>query len=101
MKHDLDEDWKRVVEVWNKWRANHWSPRDSIFAGITDLRKLDRGIDYPLRRLLDSEKYGWYVRAYGGPSSAYSKISPFRWDNKLWLLIRIKVKEFQEKEAEK
>lgn len=100
MRHDLDEDWNRVVKVWRKWRASQWNPSLAVFAEITELRELDRGIDYPLRRLLDSEKYGWYVRGYGAPTSTYSKMNPFRHNNgRLYVLIRVKVEEFYEKEA--
>ena len=93
MRHNLDEDWDRVADVWTQYVSSHPYPRMAIFAGITDLRKHDRGIDYPLRRLLNSEKYGKYIRTYGAPSGKYPRY-PFRWDNKIWACIRVKLEDF-------
>ncbi len=90
MDHNLDKDWRRVVAVWEKWKSLLPYPRMGLFAGIVDLRKHDRGIDFPLRRLLDSEKYGDCIRTYGAPSSKYPRY-PFRWNNKVWDSVRIKL----------
>jgi len=88
----LKDDWQRVCSVWNKVKNNHWNPYLVIFEEIYDMRKIDRGIDYPLRRLLNSKEYGNKIRTYGCPSSMFGR-HPFRWDNKVWLLIQVKVDE--------
>lgn len=89
MKHDLKKDWERVVNVWNTYKDNHWNSTLIISISIYDLRKIDRGIDYPLRRLLDSEEYGNRIQVYGCPTSHFGR-HPFKWNNRHWLLIRIK-----------
>lgn len=85
----LEEDWKRVLDVWNKVKAKHWNPRIMLFETIYEMRKMDRGIDYPLRRLLNSKEYRGRIRTYGCPSSAFGR-HPFKWNNKVWLLVEIK-----------
>ena len=85
----LKDDFVRVLAVWKTVKTNHWNPSLVLFEEIYDMRKFDRGIDYPLRRLLDSEEYGNKIRVYGCPSSCFGK-HPFQWDNKVWLLIRVK-----------
>lgn len=89
MRHNLDEDWNRVVEIWRKWIGDHPLPDMALFAMITDLRKYDKGIDYPLRRLLASSEYGQGIRVYGAPPSKYPRY-PFRWNKKIWALVRVK-----------
>ncbi len=92
MKNSLSQDWERVVKAWNTYNINHWNPSLVLFIEIYDLRKIDRGIDYPLRRLLDSEKYRSRIRCYGCTSSGFGRY-PFRWNGRKWLLIRIKFDE--------
>jgi len=86
----IENDWKRVCDVWFKIKNAHWNPSLVICEEIYDMRKVDRGIDYPLRRLLDSKEYGYKICTYGCPSFMFGR-HPFRWDNKVWLLIRINV----------
>lgn len=86
---NLEQDWERVLDVWVRIKDAFPNPEMRLFESIYEMRKLDRGIDYPLRRLLDSEKYGQRIRVYGSISGGFGR-SPFRWDNKVWLLIRVK-----------
>ena len=92
MKHDLNKDWDRVVKAWQTYKENHWNPSLVLSITIYELRKLDRGIDYPLRRLLDSKEYGNRIRTYGAPTHHFGRY-PFRWDKKHWLLIRVKTEQ--------
>ena len=89
MKHDLDADIRRVNDIWQKWQADQAYPDMALFAMITDLRKYDKGIDYPLRRILNSDKYRRCVRTYGAPPSKYPRY-PFRWNDRIWALIRVR-----------
>lgn len=86
----LKEDWERVVDVWVRVMDMSSNPDMLLFESIYEMRKLDRGIDFPLRRLLDSKEYGGRIRTYGSTSSGFGR-HPFRWDNKIWLLIRLKL----------
>lgn len=86
----LEQDWERVVDVWVRVFDLLPNKDMQLFESIYDMRKLDRGIDYPLRRLLDSEKYSNRIRTYGSTTGGFGK-NPFRWDNKVWLLIRVKI----------
>lgn len=89
MKHNLKADWERVVRVWRTCKENHWNPSLVLFAEIYALRKIDRSIDYPLRRLLDSQEYGNRIRTYGCPPHMFGR-HPFKWKGKHWLLIKVK-----------
>jgi len=88
-KDSIDDDWDRVLSVWSRIKNAHFDPSIKLFEDIYEMRKVDRGIDYPLRRLLGSEKYKSRIRVYGGTSSSFGR-HPFRWDGKHWLLIRVK-----------
>jgi hypothetical protein len=85
----LEQDWERVLDVWIRVKDALPNPEMQLFESIYEMRKLDRGIDHPLRRLLDSDKYGSKIRTYGSTSNGFGK-HPFKWDNKVWLLIRVK-----------
>ena len=89
MRDTIQEDWERVVKVWCKWKEDSAYPDMALFALITDLRKYDKGIDYPLRRLKGHEKYSHLIRTYGAPSSKYPRY-PFKWNGRIWALIRVK-----------
>lgn len=89
----IEEDWERVSRVWNKVRQSHWNPQLAVFLSIYNLRKIDRGIDYPLRRLLRSEKYRHRIRLYGGPTGSFGRY-PFRdGEGRVWSLIKLKEEE--------
>ena len=63
----LEQDWDRVTKAFLKAKNNHWNPRLYIYAPIGDLRKVDnKGIDFAIRRLRDSDEYGLRVKLYGG-----------------------------------
>jgi hypothetical protein len=96
---NLERDWERVVDIWVRVIDALPNPRMQLFESIYEMRKLDRGIDYPLRRLLNSERYSSKIRTYGSTSGGFGR-HPFRWDNKLWLLIRIKLSLDETKETE-
>ena len=88
----LEQDWERVFRVYEQVRKAHWNPQIVVSLEIYDLRKVDRGIDYPLRRLLNSE-YRKNIRTYGAPSSAFGRHPFISSDGKHWLLIRVAKKE--------
>jgi len=96
LRDTIQEDWERVVNVWCKWREDSAYPDMALFALITDLRKYDKGIDYPLRRLLDQKKFSHLIRTYGAPPSKYPRY-PFKWNGKIWALIRVKDPSLQSK----
>jgi hypothetical protein len=88
----LEQDWDRVFKVYEQVRNAHWCPRLVISLEIYDLRKVDQGIDYPLRRLLDSD-YRKNIRTYGAPSSEFGRHPFISSDGRHWLLIRVTPKE--------
>jgi hypothetical protein len=69
----LEEDWKRVEKAFTRYKQNHWNPQLIYSINIYDLRKFDRGIDYPLRRLLESKEYGNNLRLFGAPTPSGSE----------------------------
>ena len=85
----LGEDWQRLRHAFDEVKQHHWNPSLILSVEIYDLRKYDRGIDYPLRRLLASKEYGNKIRTFGAPSGQFGR-HPFYWDEKVWLLIRVK-----------
>ena len=86
--HDPDEDFQRVSEVWLKIKRGHFIPNVVLFEDIRAMRKEDRGIDWRLRRLLDSKVYQDRIRLYGGPCRLVPRF-PFRWKGRKYGLIQI------------
>ncbi len=86
---NLEKDWERVRKAFEQFKQHHWNPSLIVSIGIYDLRKYDRGIDFALRRLLDSKEYREKIRTFGAPSSQFGR-HPFRWDNKVWESVRVK-----------
>lgn len=85
----LRDDYERVKRAWDAFKKSHWNPSLVLSVHITELRKLDRGIDYPLKRLMNSQEYARKIRAYGAPSHKTAR-SPFKWNGKHYTLIRVK-----------
>lgn len=93
----LEEDWERVKKAFIEAKKND----NPIFAANhmfgycrypKELRKADnRGIDFALRRLLDSDEYQDRIRLYGAPTGHFGR-NPFI-DSKgyKWALVRIKI----------
>ena len=92
----LEEDWQNLINAWNKAKEKFPIPETVFTISIYDLRHFYDGkdvwIDRPLKRLLDSEKYGKRIRLYGAPSSMFGK-HPFKYFGKVWYSIRIKKEE--------
>jgi hypothetical protein len=89
LRKSLEKDWSRLKRAFEQFREHHWNPSLIASVEIYDLRKYDRGIDYPLRRLLDSREYGMRIRVFGCPSSQFGR-HPFRWNEKVWSMVRVK-----------
>ena len=88
--NNLEDDWIRVVNAFLKVKDSHWSPRVKIFFIPKELRQADnRGIDFAIRRLLDSEEYSSRIRLYGGPSGTIPR-NPFKYKGRVYSLLSIK-----------
>ena len=74
----LEQDWERLTNTCNTLKEHSPYPNAKIFFGIKELRKADnRGIDFVIRRLKSSEKYGDRIRLYGAPTGVLAK-NPLR-----------------------
>ena len=86
----LDEDWTRVLNAFLRVKSSHWNPPVKIFYAPKELRQADnRGIDFVIRRLLDSEKYSSRIRLYGSPAHMVPR-NPFRYKGRVYSLLSIK-----------
>ena len=88
----LEEDWERVKNAYLKVKNAHWNPPVLLYVEPKELRKADnRGIDFAIRRLLDSKEYSYLIRLYGAPTSLYPR-NPFCYNATVWALIKIDTK---------
>ena len=92
-----ERDWEIVSTAWDNVVKKHWNPSLKLFAEPKELRKEGgRGIDARLRRLLDSDKYWQYIHVYGSPCNCVPR-NPFRWNKRVWSLIKVDTSEFAQK----
>lgn len=82
-------DWERVKNAFVKAIKNYGFP---FAVQPKELRQADnRGIDFALRRLLESGEYNDKIRLYGAPSSLYPRNPFVTKDGTRWALIRVKL----------
>ena len=62
-----EQDWKRLKKIFLKVKEQSAYPDMFIYAHIQILRKLDRGVDYVIRRLMVDPEYSNRIRLHSGP----------------------------------
>ncbi len=70
----LEQDWKRVSKAYLTLKEEFWNPSLFIYADIENMRKADnKGIDFAIRRLKASDKYGMRIKLYGAPTGHFPR----------------------------
>jgi len=85
----LEEDWERVQRVWKTCKERFWDPSLFIYAHITALRRIDKGIAHPIVRLLESGKYIGRLQVTGAPPHGTAKY-PIKYNKKHYTYVRVR-----------
>jgi len=94
-KPSLKRDWERVKNAFIKAVKDYGVP---FAVEPQELRKADnRGVDFALRRLLESGEYDKRLRLYGVPTDLYPRNPFVTSDGKRWALIRVKLEAQKQK----
>lgn len=88
-RRQLKADWELVKRVWNENKERSQNPRSVFYAHITELRRIDRKIEEPLRRLLDTGEYIGRIGVHGAPAPFVAKC-PFKWNGKHYTFISVR-----------
>lgn len=65
----IEQDWERLKKIFLKVKGQSAYPDMFIYAHIQDLRKVDRGVDFVIRRLMSDPEYSSRIGLHSGPRS--------------------------------